>query len=80
LIEKYSIEASLVPYNLYLLAERVQIIADDLFVIGNKNVVSDAKIASDLCYAIYPGCVLNIKANMGNIKDLEVLNKLKTVI
>lgn len=80
LIEKYSLEASMVPYNLYLLTERVQVIADELFIIGNKNVVSDAKIASDLCYSIYPGCVLNIKANINNVKDLNALNLLKTII
>lgn len=80
LIEKKSIEASLVPFNLYLLTERVQLIADDLFIIGNKNVTSDAKIASDLCYSIYPGCVLNIKANMKNIHDEETLNLLKTIL
>ena len=79
-IEKYSIEASMVPYNLYLLAERVHSIADELFVIGNKNVISDAKIASDLCYSIYPGCILNIKANIGNIKDQNVVNLLRSVI
>ena len=79
LIEKYSLEASMVPYNLYLLTERVQVIADELFIIGNKNVVSDAKIASDLCYSIYPGCVLNIKANINNVKDLNALNLLKTI-
>lgn len=80
LIEKYSLNASMVPYNLYMLTERVQIIADDLFIIGNKNVVSDAKIASDLCYAIYPGCILNIKANITNVKDLNAINLLKTII
>lgn len=79
-IEKCSIEASLVPFNLYLLTERVQLIADDLYIIGNKNVVSDAKIASDLCYSIYPGCVLNIKANIKNIHDEETLNLLKTIL
>lgn len=79
-IEKNSIAASMVPYNLYLLTERVQTIADDLFICANKNVVSDAKIASDLCYAIYPGCVLNVKANIKNIHDEEVINTLKTIL
>lgn len=79
-IARCSKEASLVPFNLYLLTERVQTIADDLFLIGNKNVVSDAKIASDLCYSIYPGCILNIKANIKNISDQETLNLLKTIL
>ena len=79
-IERTSIDASMVPYNLYLLTERVQAIADDLFICANKNVVSDAKIASDLCYAIYPGCVLNVKANIKNIHNEEVLNTLKTIL
>lgn len=79
-IEKCSIDASMIPYNLYLLTERVQAIADELFLIGNKNVVSDAKIASDLCYSIYPGCILNIKANIKNIRNQQVINTFKTII
>lgn len=79
-IEIASKEASLVPYRLYLLTERVQVIADDLFLIGNKNVVSDARIASDLCYSIYPGCRLNIEANKDNIRDQEFLNRLNSIL
>ena len=79
-IEKCSVEASMIPFNLYLLTERVQTIADELFLIGNKNVVSDAKIASDLCYSIYPGCKLNILANIKSIHDETVLNTLKSII
>lgn len=79
-IEEASEKASLVPYRLYLLTERVQVIADELFLIGNKNVVSDAKIASDLCYSIYPGCRLNIEANKKNIRDAEFLNRLNSIL
>lgn len=79
-IEKMSIKASMVPYEVYLLAERVQVIADYLFIHANKYIVSDAKIASDLCYSIYPGCVATINANIKNIYDEEVLNLLKSII
>ena len=79
-IEQASIDASMIPFNLYLLTERVQVIADELFIKGNKNVVSDAKIASLLCYSIYPGCALNIEANIKNIQNPEVINMLKTVL
>ena len=80
LIEKCSIDASLVPYNIYLSAEVIQNIADDLYLCANKNIISDAKIASNLCYSIYPGCVATIKANVNSIHDEEVLAKLKSVI
>ena len=32
--------------------------------------ISDAKIAEDLCKAIYPGCRLNIKANISIIDSI----------
>ena len=70
-IESASIDACMIPFNLFELTQQVHNIADELFQKANKNVISDAKIASDLCYSIYPGCVLNIKANIVNIHNEE---------
>ncbi len=68
-IAEKSEEASEIPYLLYKYTKDVEDLASRLMVIGNKNVASDASIAVDLCKAIYPGCILNIKANISNIKN-----------
>ncbi len=79
-IEEASKDASEVPYELYLLTKKVEDIAKRLLVIGNKNVTSDASIAKDLCEAIYPGCILNIKANVASVKDEEAVERYKKII
>lgn len=61
--------AAKVPYDLYQETKRLQPIVEELSIIGNKNVVSDAMIAVDLCKAIYPGCILNINANIPYVSE-----------
>jgi len=80
LISEASIEACEVPFELYLATEQVQKLAQICIAKGNKNVVSDAKIAQDLCMSIYNGCILNVKANIKCIQDEVAVNKFKTIL
>ncbi len=75
-----SIDAAMVPYNLYMETKKLEEISSRLCLIGNKNVVSDSSTAHDLCLSIYNGCKLNIQANIGAIKDKEVLDKLNSIL
>ena len=70
----------MVPYRLFNETKKLQQIAEVLVEIGNKNVQSDAIIALDLCNAIYRGSILNIEANLPYIKDIKVLETLKTIL
>ena len=79
-IASSSIEACEVPYRLFVAAKETEVLASRLFEKGNKNVISDAKIAEDLCKAIYPGCRLNIKANIKSIKKEEFIKKYSSIL
>lgn len=72
--------SAMVPYRLYIEAEKLQRTAEFLKVVGNKNVQSDAIIAIDLCKAIYHGSILNIKANIPYVKDKEMLELFNSII
>lgn len=80
MIENTSIEACEVPYRLFLATKEVENYASRLAYIGNKNVVSDARIAEDLCKSIYNGCRLNISANIKSIKKEELINKYSSIL
>ena len=67
-----SIEGCDVPYRLYLFAEECRKICLRMKEIGNKNLISDAAIGSDLCKAILPGCIENIRCNISGICDEEI--------
>lgn len=79
-IEKCAIDSAMVPYRLFIETKKLQEISQRLEVIGNKNVQSDAIIATDLCKAIYPGSILNIKANVPYIKESKILNLLNEIL
>ena len=79
-IASKAIYSAMVPFRLYNETKKLQHIAEALKDIGNKNVQSDSIIAIDLCKAIYPGSILNIKANIPYITDKEVLEKLNTIL
>ncbi len=68
-ISKASIFACKVPYSLYVTTQKVEEYCERLYLIGNKNLISDAKIGKDLCKSIYQGCLDNIKCNVNNIED-----------
>lgn len=80
LIALKAIDSAMVPYRLFNETKKLQQIAEVLVEIGNKNVQSDAIIALDLCNAIYRGSILNIEANLPYIKDIKVLETLKTIL
>jgi methenyltetrahydrofolate cyclohydrolase len=79
-ISNASIDAAMVPYKLYKETKKLEEISSRLCLIGNKNVVSDAETAHDLCLSIYNGCKLNIKANIKSIKNQDILDKLNTIL
>jgi len=79
-IHKASLFACEVPYQLYMTSKEVEKLCCRLYEIGNKNLISDAKIGYTLCQSVYPGCIDNIKCNIDGIinsndkvKYLEVL-------
>ena len=80
LIASRAIDSAMVPFRLYNETKKLQDIAEVLIKIGNKNVQSDAIIAFDLCKSIYPGSILNIKANIPFIQDSKVIEKLDTIL
>jgi formiminotetrahydrofolate cyclodeaminase len=79
-LNKASIEAAQVPAQLLELTQSIEVISDFLSRKGNKTVVSDARIAFDLCKSIYNGCILNIKANLSGITDNKAKEKLNTIV
>ena len=68
-IKDASLYACEVPYELYKLSFGVEELCERLFVIANKNVISDAKIGSDLAKAVRPGCISNIKCNINQVAE-----------
>ena len=80
LISERAKECCLVPYKLYLLTEQVETIAQELLIKGNKNLVSDAQIAADMCMSIYRGCKMNIEANLPSIKDVSFIEQMKSIL
>ena len=68
-IKEASLYACEVPYELYNLSFSVEELCERLFVIANKNVISDAKIGSDLSKAVRPGCISNIKCNINQVAE-----------
>ena len=79
-IASRAIDSAMVPFKLYNQTKKLQIIAEVLEKIGNKNVQSDAIIAIELCKAIYYGSILNIKANIPYIKDEKVIQELNSIL
>lgn len=75
-----AIDSAMVPYRLYIQAQKLQIIAETLKDIGNRSVQSDAIIAIDLCKAIYHGSILNIQANLPYIVDNTVIKLLNSIL
>ena len=75
-----AIYSAMVPYRLYIQAQKLQIIAETLKDIGNRSVQSDAIIAIDLCKAIYHGSILNIQANLPYIVDNTVIKLLNSIL
>lgn len=79
-INKASLFACEVPYQLFMTSKDVEMLCYRLYEIGNKNLISDAKIGYTLCQSVYPGCLDNIRCNIDGIinhkdkvKYLEVL-------
>ena len=68
-IQDASLYACEVPYELYRLSFEVEDICERLFVIANKNIISDAKIGSDLAKSVRPGYVSNIGCNINQVNE-----------
>lgn len=78
-ISKASIYSCQIPYRLYCAAKRCENIAEELAKIGNKNLLSDAKIVIDLCRSCYHGCLLNIECNVNQILEEETKQFFKNI-
>lgn len=71
LIENASKEACEVPYELYSLSLEVESILKNLYEIGNKNLIPDAKIGLNLCSAVKEGCIVNIECNLSHLNEKD---------
>ncbi len=80
LISKCSINAALIPLVLLTNTDHLIEYAKRLIEIGNKNVVSDAKIALDLLCGTIKGSLHHIKINLASILDDEVKNNLENEV
>lgn len=74
-ISMASIHGCEVPYRLHMLAKECEELCEKIEEIGNRNLLSDARIAKDLCQAIYPGCKDNIICNVDKITSKEIKDK-----
>lgn len=70
-----SIHGCEVPYQLYMLTKECEELCERIEEIGNRNLLSDARIAVDLCQAIYPGCKDNIICNIDQIHSKKIKDK-----
>lgn len=75
-----SVEGCDVPYRLYFFAGECQKICLRMKEIGNKNLISDAEIGNNLCEAIFPGCMENIRCNISGIRDEEIRRKYSVIL
>lgn len=75
LISKASIYGCEVPFKLFNLTKKCELLCEEMIKIGNKNLKSDAKIGRDLCKAIYEGCLDNIRCNIDSIIEENIKEK-----
>lgn len=67
------LEVARKAYDIY---EIIQIAIDH----GNKNAISDAGVATLLAQATIEGAIMNVKINLGSIKDEEFVSSVKEEI
>ena len=68
--------AARTPAEVAKRAARVLILAKDIEQIGNKNAVSDARVAGSLARTAIEGAVENIKVNLAAMEDPELAREL----
>ncbi len=74
-VQEATKNAILVPFNTLRIAKDAVILADKISKIGNKNALSDAGVAAITANAAAKSAFLNIKINMGSIKDEDFRSK-----
>lgn len=80
LISLASINGCEIPFQLYNLTRKCEEVCLRILQIGNKNLLSDARIALKLCQSIYDGCLDNIKCNIEGILDSKVKQKYQEIL
>lgn len=70
-------EASLAPLNTARLAAEVFPLAEAVVRSGNKNAVTDGLVAAMLARASVLGVLLNVKINLGSIRDQDFASDLR---
>ena len=71
--------ASLAPLNTARLAAKVFPLAESAVSSGNKNAVTDGLVAAMLARTAVLGALLNVKINLGSIKDKDFADELRRV-
>lgn len=79
-IEKALKHATEVPLETAQKSKKVLELAKRVAKIGNKNALSDAKVAKLLAHAGIKGAILNIKINLPLIKDKRFRKKVEKIL
>ncbi len=75
-VQEATKNAILVPFNTLKIAKKSVELANKISKIGNKNALSDAGVAAITANAAAKSAFLNIKINMGSIKDEDFKNSI----
>ncbi len=67
-----AIDAALTPYKLLKISKSLLKFADEIKLIGNSNLISDAEIAYELIKSSIPGTLHHIQINLKSIKDEKI--------
>lgn len=79
-ISNASINAALIPHELLKCSQLLIDYAEEIILIGNKNLISDAEIALDLIKSTINGSLHHIEINLSGIKNESIKNKLLRVV
>lgn len=79
-IQKALIGAALVPLDTATAANDVLEMAERMIKIGNKNAISDAKVAIYLSKASIAGALENVYINLESIEDDDFRNKIEPTL
>ncbi|ERJ12653.1 cyclodeaminase/cyclohydrolase family protein [Haloplasma contractile] len=74
-IEDATIEAIKVPHEIARLSIKALETTEDLIKHGNKNAISDIGVGALLLYAGLEGAILNVKINLGSLKDEDYIKR-----
>lgn len=76
-IEEGSKLASTIPLEVAYTSFEIMPLAEAIVLRGNSNAITDALVATMLARTAVLSAILNVRINLGSIKDVEFVNKYK---